>query len=422
MMLTSSCVTLGTHPAGELQMSSKPDRLLLLLAYLGFVSLGLPDAVLGMAWPSLRATFGLSQSGLGWILAAGASGYFLSGLFAGRVLSAVGVGTLLAGSTALVVLGVVGYASAPSIFVFAAAAMIVGWGSGAVDAGLNTHASVHFAPGHMAWLHAAYSTGAALGSLTMAAIVTGQLGWRYGYAIVAALLAVLAAAFVFTQNRWSARAPDEPEAASGEPASQVGALAAASRGRVRLGVLLFFVYSGVEFGLGHWAFTILTEERGLARESAAVAASAYWMSLLAGRIVAGFVIARVGTVRLVRLGTVFALVGAVLFAAPFFAPLVNAFGLALVGAALAPIYPGLMSETPRRTAAAAAHAVGFQVSAATAGMVALPALGGWLADRAGLDATAALIVFCALGVLALNEWLTRVTRHAPVARVRSVRA
>ena len=386
----------------------------MLLAYLGFISLGLPDAVLGIAWPSLRTGFELPQSALGWILGAGATGYVCSGLFAGRLLLALGVGSLLVGSTALVTLGVTGYAVSPSVSVFAAAALVVGAGSGAIDAGLNGYAAAHFRPGQMAWLHAAYSMGAALGSIGMALVVARHAGWRAGYVLVAAFLTVLTVAFFLTRRRWSGTA-GEPAPVASRPdtsaSATLGTLDALALPHVQLGALLFFVYSGAEFGAGHWAYTILIDARGFGRETAAQAVSSYWSCLLLGRIASGFVVERLGNVRLVRLGACLTCAGATLLAIPGLPAFSNVLGLVLAGAGLAPIYPGLMSETPRRAGAATAHAVGFQVSAATAGMVALPALGGFLADRVGLDATAALIFASALGVLALHELLARLTRR-----------
>jgi fucose permease len=394
-------------------MLEKPARLLLWLAYLGFISLGLPDAVLGIAWPSLRASFGLPQVAIGWILGAAATGYFLSGLFAGRLIGAIGLGSLLVTSTAVVVAGVLGYALAPSAVVFALAAMIVGWGSGAIDSGLNAHAAVHFRPGHMAWLHAAYSVGAAAGSMTMAAVVVTELGWRTGYAIVAAALALLTSAFFVTRRRWSPRG-EATSNGTPETARAIGSFEALARRPVWASALLFFVYSGVEFGAGHWAYTILTAERGLSQESAGIAVSAYWTCLLLGRISAGFVVDRVGALALVRGATCVAVVGAGVFATPWLPAELSALGLALTGLALAPIYPGLMSETPRRAGDAAGHAVGFQVSAATAGMVVLPALGGLLADHAGLSFTGALIFACAVGVFAGHELVAADTRDVRV--------
>jgi fucose permease len=384
--------------------------LLLILAYVGFVSLGLPDAVLGIAWPSLRAEFVSSQTALGWILAAGASGYFASGLMAGRLIHSAGVGTVLFASTALVVVGVLGYAFAPSVAVFALAAVVVGGGSGAIDSGLNTHAARHFRPGQVAWLHAAYSAGAALGSATMALTVARTGGARGGYALVAALLAMLCVGFFLTRRRWSASEKEGVEGAvvPGDGSGHVAALDAFKMGRVKLGALAFFVYSGVELGAGHWAYSILVQSRGVSASAAGFVVSAYWASIFVGRVLSGFVVERVGGVRLVRYGAIIAAIGAVLFATSALPDFVNAVGLVLVGLAIAPIYPGLMSETPRRMGVGVvAHAVGFQVSAATAGMFALPAMGGVIAERIGLEGTAVFVAACATVLLLLHELLTR---------------
>jgi fucose permease len=388
-------------------MLTRPaPRLLILLAYLGFVSLGLPDAVLGIAWPSLRQAFALSQAALGWPLGAAASGYFASGLLAGRILSRSGAGRLLAGSTIVAALGVAGYALAPSAAAFVAAAFVVGWGSGAVDSGLNAYAAEHFAPRHMAWLHAAYSAGAALGAVLMTFFVQEPAGFRRGYAVLAAALATLAVAFLTTTRRW-----DAPRAAAHAEASRsLTTLEALGMTSVRLQALIFFVYAGVELGVGHWSYTILTQARGIESERAGLMVTTYWASLFIGRLLSGFSVERLGNVRLVRWGTLAAALGAVAIALPMLPPLLTAFALALVGFAIAPIYPSLMSETPRRVGAPAApHAVGFQVSAATAGAVALPTLGGVLAAQSGPNATTLFIATTALTLLALNALLARKT-------------
>jgi fucose permease len=379
----------------------------LILAFAGFVSLGLPDAVLGIAWPSLRREFSLTQAALGWILLAGSCGYFSSGLFAGRLMARSGVGSLLFSSTVLVVAGVLAYALAPSVLVFALAAIVVGWGSGAIDAGLNAHAARHFRPGHMAWLHAAYSAGAALGSIMMARAVTTAAGVRAGYAAVAALLVALSVAFFLTRRFWSENGTAANPSPSEGSAASIGALEALRKRAVKLGALSFFVYSGVELGAGHWAYTILVQSRNVPADVAGLVVSGYWASLFVGRVASGFLVERIGNVGIVRCGTGLALIGATAFAVAALPGLVSAAGLVVVGLAIAPIYPALMSETPRRTGDAAWHAVGFQVSAAIAGAVTLPALGGFLAEAIGLEATAALVATCAGALLVLAEALAR---------------
>lgn len=401
---------------------NRPRPALLALAYLAFVSLGLPDAVFGVAWPSIRAAFGLPQALLGASLAVAAATYFISGMLAGRIIRAAGIGLLLAGSTGLVTLGVSGYASAPAYALFLAAAAIVGFGSGAVDAGLNTYAAHHFGARHMTWLHAAYSTGAALGPVLMTAILTLGASWRTGYALIGGVLGVLAITFTAMRRQWGTGPGSSPQPAEardapgpetpGSTAPTVSAGAALRRRSVWLQIATFFLYCGVEVTAGQWSYTVLTEGRGVATPEAGTWASLYWASLLAGRVVLGFVIERVGTVRMLRLGTATAVVGALLFALPW---LPGGLGLAVLGFSLAPIFPGLMSETPRRVGAdAAAHAVGFQVAAATLGVAAVPSAAGFIGQRLGLGAVAPLIVVVAVLLALSHETLVATAdRRAP---------
>lgn len=401
---------------------NRPRPALLALAYLAFVSLGLPDAVLGLAWPSIRAAFGLPQAALGASLAVAASTYFISGVFAGRLIRAAGIGLLLAGSTGLVTLGVSGYASAPAFVLFLAAAGLVGFGSGAIDASLNTYAAHHFGARHMSWLHAAYSTGAALGPVLMTALLTLGASWRAGYAIIGGLLGVLALAFTVMRRQWDAGPSSSPGPAGSPDASgpantgsttpTVSAWAALRRPSVWLQIVTFFLYCGVEVTAGQWSYTVLTEGRGVATPEAGTWVSLYWASLLAGRVLLGFVIERVGTVRMLRLGTATAVVGALLFTLPW---LPGAIGLAVLGFSLAPIFPGLMSETPRRVGAdAAAHAVGFQVAAATMGVAAVPSAAGLIGQRLGLGAVAPLMLGTAVLLAVCHESLVATAdRRAP---------
>lgn len=390
---------------------------LLALAYLAFVSLGLPDAVLGVAWPSLRAEFGLAQALLGLPLAITALAYFCSGLLAGRLIQRLGIGRLLAASTALVAVSVLGYAVAPAFGLVLVAAPLVGFGSGAIDAALNTHAARHFSARHMSWLHAAYAAGAMAGPAIMTAVLASGASWRAGYAVVGVLLAALVPAFVASRRRWNAASPETPAAvvldapgnvgpAALSPGEErpVGALAALRSGRVRLQVGIFFLYTGLEVAAGGWCYTVLTEARGVGTTEAGAWTAAYWGGLLAGRLVLGLAVDAVGQVALLRLAMLGAVVSAVLFALPGL-PLPGA-ALPLLSFSLASIYPGLMSETPRRVGdGLAPHAVGFQVSAATLGVAAVPSFAGVVAGWLGLDAIGWVIAACALALLLLHERL-----------------
>lgn len=396
-----------------------PRPALLALSYLAFVSLGLPDAVLGVAWPSIRETFTLPLAALGAVLAMAASAYFTSGLFAGRLMRTAGIGTLLAASTGLAAAGVASYAASPAFALLLAAACVVGFGSGAVDAGLNTYAAHHFGARHMTWLHAAYSTGAALGPVLMTALLTRGAGWRAGYAVIGGVLALLAVAFTVMRRQWDG-GPGSSPAAAESPAPvdgvspQVTAWATLRRPRVWLQIAIFFLYSGVEVTAGQWSYTVLTEARGLGTAVAGTWVSLYWAGLLAGRVVLGFVVERVGAVRMLRLGTGGAVTGALLFALP---AVPAAMGLAVLGFSLAPIFPALMSETPRRVGAdAAAHAVGFQVSAATVGVAVLPSAAGLVGERLGLAAVTPMLLGIAVLLAVVHEVLVALADRPTPAR------
>jgi fucose permease len=388
---------------------------LLVLAYLAFISLGLPDAVLGVAWPSVRDTFDLSQALLGAPLAIAAAAYFISGLLAGRLIQGLGIGLLLAGSTALVASSVLGISAAPAFIAILLVTPIMGFGSGAIDAALNTYAARNFSPKHMSWLHAAYAAGATAGPAIMTAVLSRGASWRMGYAVVGIMLAALVLAFAASRKLWDAKQP-APQVVLDTPGGvgpvsleepPVSGFTALRSGRVWLQIVIFFLYTGIEVSAGQWSYTVLTEARGLDGTAAGTWAAIYWGGLLAGRLVLGFVVERVGTVRMLRFATVGALVSAVIFAIPGLTW--GAAALPLLSFSLASIYPGLMTETPRRVGARTApHAVGFQVSAATLGVAVVPSVAGLVSARFGLDAIGPVIACCALLLVVLHERLVAV--------------
>ncbi|WP_029031555.1 MFS transporter [Salinarimonas rosea] len=390
-----------------------PRALLVVVAYLGFVSLALPDVAHGVSWPFVREAFALPQSGLGLIMAGTAAGFFVSSFFAGRLLEAFGVGRLLAGSTGLVAAALVGIAVAPSFPVFLAAAPLVGLGSGAIDSGLNAYAAARFSARHMTWLHAAFGFGAACGPFLMTGALVVGGSWRLGYSTIALIMVAMALVFLSTRGLWRAdagrpiAAGDGPSGESAAPARPT-TRAALAHPVVRLQIAMFCIYVGVEYGAGLWIFTVLSEGRGLSVELAGTMAGLFWGGLFVGRVGFGLVADRLGEDRSVRLGLAGMALGAGAFA---LAPTpIGLAGIVLLGLACAPVYPMLMSRTPARLGEAlAAHAIGFQVSAAMLGGVIFPALGGLLADAIGLDAVPFMVLASVLALVALNVALERRT-------------
>jgi fucose permease len=391
---------------------------ILLLAYLAFVSLGLPDTVFGVAWPSLRAGFGIPASAMGAVLAAGMSGYFLSGLWAGGAVAKLGVGGVLALSSTLVAAALFAFALAPSWSVFFPFGVVMGLGSGAIDSGLNGYAARHLSVRHVNWLHGCWGIGASIGPALMTFFIARGDGYRWGYGVLGAILGGMALLFAITRRRWDDPRPASPSAeavgtaAAAPPpsAKPESARAALRNGRVWLQVLVFFLYTGVESTVGQWCFSWLRDRRGLEIEAAGSWTSAYWASLTVGRLVLGSIVDRVGPDRMLRAGTVGALIGVTLFASTW-GPL-GSFGLLLLGASLAPLFPTLMARTPARVGDSVAHhAVGFQVSAATLGSTLVPSLVGFLVARYGLSAVGGVIVAAAVALLLSHELLLGAARR-----------
>ena len=387
----------------------KTAPILLALAYLAFISLGLPDTVLGVACPSLRAEFGIPASAMGAVLGAGLVGYFSSGLWAGIGVAKLGVGGLLAASSALVATALVGYALAPSWGLFFPVGVLMGLGSGAIDSGLNGYAARHFSVRHVNWLHACWGIGASAGPALMTFAIAEGFGYRAGYATLASVLGSMAALFLLTQRRWDdPRPPDEATAAASPALERLGFRAALARGRGWLLIITFFLYTGLESSVGQWCFSWMRERRGLSVEAAGAWTSAYWASLTIGRLVLGLIADRFGPDRLLRWASVGAVLGVAAFTGS--GSSLGRAGLLLLGASLAPMFPTLMARTPARVGEDVAHhAVGFQVSAATLGSTLMPALGGVLVTTGGLGAIAALVLGLAVALLLAHELLLRVT-------------
>ncbi|MDB5345248.1 MAG: exuT [Schlesneria sp.] len=375
--------------------------LLLAIAYLGFISLGFPDPVAGVAWPSVRQAFSLHQSGFGLVFIALGCGYCASGFFGGKLTTVLGLGNLLWISSGLVAMAMLGSGVAPAWPFFVACGVIWGLGSGGIDAGLNAYVSTHFSARHMNWLHACYSVGATLGPLLMTAVLVRGGSWRLGYELVGGILLAMAVLFFVTRERWN----DSPRAAEGPADQPVSMKTALQEPMVWLQIVIFFLYVGLEFTVGQWSFTVLTESRGVRPDIAGTLASSYYGAIGVGRVLSGLIASRVGLDRLLRVAMLIVLVGVLLFA--FGKPVeVGSAGLVIIGLGLAPIFPCLMTMTPVRLGAGiATHAVGFQVSSGMLGAALVPGLAGLFAEKLGLEVVAQFAMALAALLFVAHELL-----------------
>jgi len=362
-------------------MKTKRLSGLILLSYIAFISLGLPDGLLGVAWPGIRRHFSLPLDALGILLIFSTSGYTLSSFFSGTLVKKLGIGGLLSVSCAATATALFTYSVTPVWFLFAGAATLGGLGAGAIDAGINTYVAQNHSERMMQWLHASFGIGITAGPFIMTLGLTLFHRWQWGYAAVAAAQIVLAVTFLLTRNQWkSIRVQEESqtldEATMGETLKKLASWMSMS---------LFFIYTGVEIGLGLWAYTLLTESRGISPEIAGFITGSYWGMFTIGRILAGVYSQRFKVTTLIYFSLTLALSGT-LFVLLDINDFLTIAGICLTGFAVAPVFPGLVSDTENRVGRKfQGHTIGMQIAAAGVGGAVVPSLAGVLARIFGLE-------------------------------------
>lgn len=360
--------------------ATKPAQragLLLAIVYLGYINLGLPDGTLGVAWPAIYPDLDLPIGLAGTILTLGTLLTAVAGFSSGWILARWRTGPVMLVSVILTATGLLLLAAAQGAFWLYVAAVPLGLGAGAVDAGLNAFVARHYAARHMNWLHACWGVGATTGPLLFGLMLGTAAGWRGGYFVLGGLQMCMALFFLLTLGLWTAtpaRTEEETPAAS-RSVPTLGANSFAGW----LSSFLFALYVAVEMTTGLWAGTVMVVQRGFAPETAAWCVAGYYAAITLGRLAVGFIADRSGNRLLVTGGAVVALAGLTGFAWTD-GRWTCAAALVLAGLGLAPIYPGLMHEVPARFAPSAVPTViGRQSGGASLGAAVLPAVAGALA-------------------------------------------
>ncbi|MFC4308826.1 MFS transporter [Steroidobacter flavus] len=359
---------------------SRPNKLLLVLSFVGFIALGLPDAVIGVVWPALRTHFGLPQDALGPLFITVTVGSVMASTASGVILSRMGIGDLLAFSCALTAIALFGYTLAPSWTVLVAIGLLTGFGAGAIDAAINTHAATRYSARLVNVLHAFYGVGAAAGPALMTTVLTTGRPWQLGYRIIVVVELVLAVAFILSRKQWP-----PPVAAHEEHLRPARLVETLQLGKVQLSLLVFLIYTGCEAAAGAWVFSLLFEARGIATAAAGTAVTLYWGGLFASRLGYAFLPSNVNPESIVKLCMIAALAGVVTLLLDLH-PIVDTVAIALMGFAAGPIFPSLIATTPARVGPRhTANTVGLQVSMGAVGLAALPALCGVIVQYWGLE-------------------------------------
>ena len=377
---------------------------------LAFAALGLPDGALGVAWPSVRRDFALPVSGFGVLILVMMAGHLVASVGSGPAAARIGPARLLLWANLAFAASAFGFAFAPGWPALLLTGLVAGAAAGLIDAGLNAYAAARFSPGVITSLHACFGAGATLGPLLMGRVLDQGRSWRGGFGAIAGALCAMTIALALTRRvlDGAARAVTETALPS------VPRLAETLRHPgVWLGVILFALYTGLEATPGRWAYSLLSEARGMAPDRAAVAAAAYWGSMSVGRASWGLAARWLAPRVVLRACLACAPVGALLVWTGSAGPLAVA-GLVILGLCFAPIFPLLIALTSDRVGTShAGHAIGLQVAAASLGGGVLPGGIGLVARRTGLEVVGPFLFVAALVTVALHEVVERRSRLRP---------
>lgn len=381
--------------------------------------MGLPDGILGAAWPQMRAELAVALNDNWPMLALGTCGSALSNFLSGLALRRLGVGRVLVLTTLLTASVILGYSLAGTFTVLSVLGFFLGLGNGAIDAGLNHFAAAKLSSRHMNWLHAFWGVGVSLGTLLLSSAIALGGTWRSAYSIIALVQLVLAAAFVLGRRAL----PDSRGAASTDQQVEHPAFTATFRlPAAWASMAAFFVYCGLECAAGLWIASVLHDGRGFTTQAAGLMVTLYWASLTVGRFLIGTVSQRMTPGRILRAAVVGAIAGTAVIAASSrttesgsLAGVLTALGLLLTGLSLAPIFPMLMHDTPRCVGPHhAVNLIGFQGAAGQLGFTLLPIGVGTLLRAGSTEWLGALLTALALLLLALLVLRERyVARSAP---------
>ena len=357
-------------------------QVLLAIIYLAFISLGLPDSLLGAAWPSMYQELSVPVSFAGGLSMMISFGTILSSLQSDRLTRKFGAGRVTAFSVLMTAAALMGFSFSRSYIALCLWAVPYGLGAGSVDASLNNYVALHYASRHMSWLHCMWGVGASLGPYVMGYALTGGHGWNMGYRYIAVLQIVLTAVLLLSLPLWKRqRQPDT--AASPCPEGD----AALSLGRIlhipgaKEVMAAFFCYCALEQTTGLWASSYLVMHCGLSTDAAAGFASLFFVGITAGRAVSGFLTLKLRDTQLIRLGQGLILAGILCLFLPFGTGTALA-GLLLIGLGCAPVYPSMIHATPAHFGPEKSQAIiGVQMASAYVGTCLMPPVFGMIADR-----------------------------------------
>ena len=363
----------------------------LAIIYLAFISLGLPDSLLGVAWPVMQLNINAPFQAAGIVSMTIAGGTILSSLASGSVIKRLGTGKVTFISCLMTASSLLGFSFAPSLFWLILLAIPLGLGAGSVDSALNNYVATHYKAHHMSWLHCFWGVGATLGPIIMAQFIARQGAWRSGYLTISVLQFMLTVLLFFTLPLWNQVRHDDKtrsvDLSKDEDAKIISPLEAVAKVKplqingVKLALVSFLFYCGTEATMGLWGSSFLVNVKDLPVAVAAQWVSLYYGGITIGRLITGFITMKVKNTTLIRMGQIIAVTGAVVLLLPL-PTIFSLIGFIMVGLGCAPIFPCMLHETPKRFGKEHSQKImGYQMASAYTGTTFLPPLLGFVAAR-----------------------------------------
>ncbi|MFC5192063.1 MFS transporter [Algoriphagus aquatilis] len=384
--------------------------LLLIVIYLAFISLGLPDSLLGSAWPAMYEGLRVPVDYAGLISMIVAAGTVVSSLFSGKVISRFGVPIVTTFSVLLTALALMGFSLSGQFIYLCLLAIPLGLGAGSVDSALNNYVALHFEARHMNWLHSFWGVGAAIGPIIMAGHFAKGNSWSSGYGTVAWIQLGLVVILVLSLPLWAKNKESEQ---AEEPSKSEGFFSLIGRVEgLKQALLVFFLYCTIEATFGLWGASFLVFERGFEVDQAARLTSIYYLGITVGRFLSGFLTAHFTNRQLVYLGQGVIGIGLIFLFLPTSYTLIV--GFLFVGLGCAPIFPSLLHETPVNFGAKNSQTImGMQMASAYVGITLMPFLFGKLAYFTGHGFLLGFLGICLAAIFLMTRLMNQKVSKAP---------
>lgn len=383
--------------------------LLLAIIYMAFISLGLPDSLLGSAWPVMQGELEVPLSSAGLLTMLISACTIVSSLFADRVIHKFGTGMVTAVSVAVSAMALFGFSVSGSFPVLFFWAIPYGLCAGAVDAALNNYVAVHYSSRQMSWLHACWGVGVTISPYIMSFCLSKQFGWETGYRAVGVMQLALAIFMFFTLPVWKKRGRNEENAEEGEEKTKVVSISQALKIKgVPLVLISFFCYCAIETTAGLWASSYMAGHRGVSAETAAGFTALFYLGETVGRFLNGVIADRFGDKKMIRVGTIGMLVGIGMIILPLPVNGVALCGLVILGLGAAPVYPCIIHSTPVNFGKENSQSlVGIQMASAYCGSTFMPPVFGLIAQFVNVSLYPVFLGVFAVLLLVLTETVNK---------------